>query len=204
MCNEISRKTALDDLLREFEILSPPPRFEWEGGATPNDLAGKASVRIRDTSPVFRLNGGTLVGSMIPWAWPGPKGAPVFNFRSEGRDFAHSDRVLIFADGFYEYTAPAAPKVKLKDQHYFTRAAGGWFWIAGLVKDGCFSLLTTQPGSDVAPYHDRQIVTLPPQAGLDWLTLARPQGELLRAEPAGTFRVETLRRDGVVLAEDLF
>ena len=47
-----------------------------------------------------RLAGGVLEGEAMTWAWPGPRGAPVFNFRSEGRDFSHSDRVLILADGF--------------------------------------------------------------------------------------------------------
>jgi putative SOS response-associated peptidase YedK len=120
----------------------------------------------------------------------------VFNFQSEGRDFSHSDRVLVFATGFYEYTTPAAPKVKLKDQHFFTLAGQDWFWIAGLARDGAFTLLTTAPGPDIAPYHDRQIVTLPPAAGLDWLTLSRPSSEILRAAPAGALSVRTLRRDG--------
>ena len=33
--------------------------------------------------------------------------------------FAHSDRVLIPANGFYEYTKPADSKQKLKDKHRF-------------------------------------------------------------------------------------
>lgn len=95
-----------------------------------------------------------------------------------------------------------APKVKLKDRHLFSRPDDPWFWIAGIVKDDCFSMLTAAPGPDVAPFHDRQIVTLPPDAGLDWLTLSRPQAELLSTQPAGTFEVKTLRRNGLDLIED--
>ncbi|HQT55294.1 MAG: SOS response-associated peptidase [Phenylobacterium sp.] len=201
MCNEYARKKSLDELLAEFaSVFDAPPLFEWENDHTPNDLSGKASVKIRDTAPIFRLRDDRLVASMTPWAWPGPGGKPVFNFKSEGRDFSRNDRVLIFADAFFEYTAPLAPKVKLKDKHQFTMAGQDWFWIAGIVKEGCFSMLTASPGPDVAPYHDRGIIPLAPKAGLDWLTLARPQAALLAPPPAGSLTHTLLRRDGTDLA----
>ncbi len=141
---------------------------------------------------------------MATWAWKGPHGKPVFNFVSEGRDFSRSDRVLVLADGFYEFTAPQtppqAPKVKLKDKHLFELEGQPWFWIAGVVRDGCFSLLTTAPGPDLLPYHDRQIVILPPTEGLDWLTLSRLQAELFRPPPAGGLKITTVRKDGVAIA----
>ena len=121
----------------------------------------------------------------------------MFNFVPEGRNFSRSDRVLVFADGFYELTAPAAPKLKLKDKHLFELTGAPWFWIAGVVKEGAFSLLTTAPGPDLAPYHDCQIVLLPPERGFEWLELSRPDGDPLRAQPAGALRVTTLRRDGI-------
>ncbi|MBP7701949.1 MAG: SOS response-associated peptidase family protein [Phenylobacterium sp.] len=162
----------------------------------PNMLDAQPAIRIRDSAFVVRGTGEGLEGAMMTWAWPGPRGAPVFNFRSEGRDFSRSDRVLVLADGFIEYTAPAAG-VKLKDRHLFTMAGEPWFWIAGIVREGCFSLLTAAPGPDVAPYHDRQIVTLPPGDGMAWLNLSQPQQAILRAPPAGAFQVRTLRKDGV-------
>ena len=57
--------------------------------------------------------------------------------------------------------------------------------------------MTTAPGPDLAPYHDRQIVLLPPEQGLEWLELSWPGGDLLRAPPAGALQVTTLRKDGV-------
>lgn len=201
MCNEYARKKSLDELLAEFaSVFDAPPLFEWENDHTPNDLSGKASVKIRDTAPIFRLRDDRLVAAMTPWAWPGPGGKPVFNFKSEGRDFSRNDRVLIFADAFFEYTAPEAPKVKLKDKHQFTMAGQDWFWIAGIVKEGCFSMLTSGPGPDVAPYHDRGIIPLAPRVGLDWLTLARPQAALLAPPPAGSLTHTLLRKDGTDLA----
>lgn len=196
MCNEFSRTQQLKDAIAAFESRGLP-MFQWRDGLIPNDLEGKPSIRIRDPALVLRLNGEALEGAMTPWAWSGPKGAPVFNFRSEGRDFSHSDRVLVPADGFFEYTAPTAKGVKLKDRHLFTVTGEDWFWIAGIVKEGAFALLTTEPGADVAPYHDRQIVTFAPERGLDWLTLAKPEVELLRPLPAGGLSVKTVRKDGV-------
>ena len=199
MCNEISRKTDLTKIAAEFGLFDELPPFEWQDHQIPNDLEGKASVRIGDRSLIVRLQNEKLVGEMATWAWKSPSGKPVFNFVSEGRDFSKSDRVLVFADGFYEFTRPQAPKVKLKDKHLFTVAGEPWFWIAGIVKEGCFTLLTTAPGPDLLPYHDRQIVVLKPIEGRDWLALAQPPSRLLQPRPAGALRVQTLRRDGVTL-----
>lgn len=196
MCNEFSRTQHLKAAIAAFETRGLP-LFSWEAGLIPNDLEAQPSIRIRDKALVVRLRSGGLEGAMTPWAWPGPKGAPVFNFRSEGRDFSRSDRVLVLADGFYEYTAPTAKGVKLKDRHLFTVTGETWFWIAGIVKEGSFALLTTAPGPDLAPYHDRQIVTFAPERGLDWLTLSRPESELLRPLQAGALTAETVRKDGV-------
>lgn len=200
MCNEFARKASLDELAVLFGEIDVLPAFEWEDGRLPNDTEAKASIRISDSSPVVRLKDGMLKGAMTPWAWRAPNGRPVFNFVSEGRDFARVDRVLIPATGFYEYTTPEAPKVKLKDRHLFTLTGEPWFWIAGLVRDGAFSMLTTAPGPDIAPYHDRGIVPLSPADGLAWLDLKGPAAQVLKPPAAGRLSVQTLRRDGVELA----
>ncbi|PZT98651.1 MAG: hypothetical protein DI624_07235 [Brevundimonas sp.] len=98
-------------------------------------------------------------------------------------------RCLIPADGFYEFT-DAEPGQKRKTKWRFTMTGKDWFWIAGIVKDGAWAMLTTEPGSDIAPYHDRQIVVLDQARGVGWLDLRRPQRELLVSSPAGRFNVE--------------
>ena len=197
MCNEFALEQNLEELAALFAGTPELPLFGWEGGLLPNNTQGRASIRISDVSPVVRLAGGALSGAMLPWAWKGPNGAPVFNYRTEGRDFSGADRVLVPASGFYEYTRPKMPEVKLKDRHLFTMAGQSWFWMAGLVRGGAFSLLTAEPGSDVAPYHSRGIIPLEPVAGLDWLALSRPQSELFRPPVSGTLIATSLRRDGV-------
>ncbi len=200
MCNEYARQIALGKLAEEFSRTKPLPPFSWRDGRIPNDLGGKASVRIRDTAPIFRLQQDQLVAEMATWAWQTPRGKPVFNFVSENRDFTNSDRVLILATGFYEFTDPANPKILLKDKHLFSRPGEDWFWIAGIVQQDCFTMLTAAPGPDVAPYHDRQIVTLSAAAGLDWLKLSWPPATLLQTPPAGTFAVQTIRRNGMTFS----
>ncbi len=103
---------------------------------------------------------------MMTWAWLQGK-KPIFNFVSERQDFFQTDRCLILATSFHEYTAPEErkPKIKLQDQHQFKLKGEEWFWIAGIVKEDLFTMLTVAPGPDIALYRDRQIVVLPPEGG---------------------------------------
>ena len=125
----------------------------------------------------------------------GPKGGPVFNFRSEGRNFGASKRCLVPATAFFEFTGKKYPKAK----HRFTLKNAPFMAIAGLWRDGegnkspTFTMLTTDPGPDVEPYHNRQIVVLQPEDWGAWIFLTKSEGELLRPLPAGSLAVETVR-----------
>ena len=102
--------------------------------------------------------------------------------------FAGSTRCLIPADGFYEFTEPKVQGKKTK--WLFTMAGQPWFWILGIVKDGAFAMLTTEPGPDVAPYHDRQVVVLRREDWAAWLDLTEPEAELLRPLENGSLVVQ--------------
>lgn len=56
-----------------------------------------------------------------------------------------------------------------------------------------FTLLTTDPGPDVAPIHDRQMVILERSDWSAWLQETGGEAELLRALPAGSLAVEQVR-----------
>ena len=56
-----------------------------------------------------------------------------------------------------------------------------------------FTMLTTEPGPDIQPYHDRQVVVLKPEDWAAWLFFTRPETELLKPLPAGSLTVETVR-----------
>ena len=119
----------------------------------------------------------------------------MFNFRSEGRRFDKSQRCLIPASAFFEFTGAKYPKTK----HRFTLNGAPFLAIAGLWREGSgnqpssFTMLTTGPGSDMAPIHNRQIVVLRPEDWSAWIDLSRPESELLRPLPGGSLGVETVR-----------
>jgi putative SOS response-associated peptidase YedK len=60
-------------------------------------------------------------------------------------------------------------------------------------------MLTTEPGEDVRPYHSRQIVTLPPDRGMAWLALDKPQAAFLAPPPKKTLVHQLMRKDGMEL-----
>jgi putative SOS response-associated peptidase YedK len=54
-------------------------------------------------------------------------------------------------------------------------------------------MLTTAPGPDVEPYHNRQVAVLQPKDWRAWIDLTMPEAELLKPLPAGSLAVETVR-----------
>jgi putative SOS response-associated peptidase YedK len=190
MCNEIARRIELGLVRDDFAQLRIPLRFP-EG--LPN-FQPLDSIRITDTAAIVK-QGAEPELVMRRWSWPGPGGKPVYNFRSEGRRFA-SGRCLVIADGFYEFTSPADPKAKRKHKWEFQKAGEDWFGIAGLVRpwgeSEAFTMLTTEPGPDVAPYHSRQIVVLERADWGQWLDPQASAEGLLRPAPAGSFSVQQI------------
>lgn len=185
MCNNYASHVSAKAIADAFSRTASPLRFE--GGTIPN-LEPRDDIRIGDAAPiVVRAEDGPQL-IQRPWAWKGPGGRPVFNFRSEDRSFANSTRCLIPFDAFYEFTS-AEPGQTRKTKWRFTYADGAWGWIAGLARENAWTMLTTAPGPDVAPFHDRQIVLLRQDEALDWLDLVRPETQLLRPQPAGTLSV---------------
>ena len=192
MCNLYRLESGPDAIRKLFDDVQIALGFpEGVPNFEPRD------VHITDRAPIVRAavdrpNGALLVERR--WSWPGVNGKPVYNFRSEGREFP-INRCLVLADGFYEYTAPADPKQKRKERWLFTLGGGQPFAIAGFLRDTpgmgeAFSLLTTAPSPDVAPYHNRQVVLLPRAQWARWLESPDPVGDLLRPLPAGSLKVE--------------
>jgi putative SOS response-associated peptidase YedK len=185
MCNDYRFRHPAERLIDEFREIRLPLVFPK---GLPN-IEARDDIRIKDTAPVVRFAEGRAELEQLPWAWSAPNGKPVFNFRSEGRRFDPAERVIIPTDGFYEFTTPTDPKQKRKDKWLFTLKGRDLFAIAGIVKHGAFTMLTTQPGPDIAPYHDRQVVVLKPEDWEAWLTGKVAEAELLAPTPAGTLDV---------------
>jgi putative SOS response-associated peptidase YedK len=196
MCNEAARRIALGEVRDDFAQLRIPLRFPE---SLPN-LAPTDSIRITDRTLIVRTAAdarGEAEAIVRRWSWPGPRGKPVYNYRSEGRRFengAGHGRCLIPVDGFYEFTAPADPKQKRKDKWIFTRAGEPWFAVGGWwrtdpVVGEAFTMLTTAPGEDIAPYHDRQVVLVERAHWTGWLDGSVPAEAVCRPLPAGSLSV---------------
>ena len=153
-------------------------------------------IRIGDFGPVLRAagNGVELVAMRFGFPPPRPKAGPIFNFKSDGRDFSDSRRCVIVLSGFFEFTGTKYPKTK----HRLALKDSAVMGIAGLWsedKDGSlsFTMLTTEPGPDIAEIHNRQICVLRPEDWAAWLFLTKPEAELLAPLPAGKLVVGVVR-----------
>ena len=190
VCNDFGNNISYSDYLAAFSQTGIP--VKWPNAA-PN-LEPRDDVWPTDRAPVIRrLQDGTNEFSELRWGLlpARPKGPPIINFRSEGRRFPVG-RCL--ASHFFEFTGTKSPKAKWK----FTKVGEDWFCFAGLWRPmatggEAFTLLTTDPSPDVAPIHDRQKVVLERSDWSAWLEQTGNEGDLLRALPAGSLRVEQVR-----------
>ena len=191
MCNDYRSRVELGTIGQDFAQLGIRLRFP-EG--IPN-LQPRDDIRITDSAPIIRASDEIGAADLIQrrWSWPGPSGKPVYNFRSENREFA-SGRCLVVADGFYEFTTHTDPKSKRKHKWLFTKEGESWFCIAGLWRSSdvgeAFTMLTTEPGPDVAPYHNRQIVVLERGDWARWLDPRISVKDIFRPLPPGSLNVE--------------
>jgi putative SOS response-associated peptidase YedK len=99
MCNDYRLLANAAELFDGFSATRIKIRFP-EGA--PN-IEAREDIKITDTAPIVRALGSEPgAGDLVQrrWSWPGQNGKPVYNFRSEGREFA-SGRCLIVADRFY-------------------------------------------------------------------------------------------------------
>jgi len=58
-------------------------------------------------------------------------------------------------------------------------------------------LLTTEPGPDVAPIHNRQVVIVERENWARWLDASKPAADLLHALPQGSLQRLMLGADGL-------
>jgi putative SOS response-associated peptidase YedK len=125
---------------------------------------------------------------------PRPGEKPWSNVHAEGKLFPVEERCLVTAQD-YLITTKDGPN------------RGKWLveWpgdpdmcFAGLCRPALpdwpasFAIITCEPGSDLAPYKDRQSVFLPPAVWGDWLGGRGSEEELLRPLPAGSLKVTRL------------
>ena len=116
------------------------------------DLPQADDIRINDLGPVMRASGNVI--ELVPMNFsfpPSGRGGPVFNFKSEGRHFDKSNRCLIPASAFFEFTGKKYPKAK----HRFTLK-------------GAPSLPLPGSGETAKRKHRRPLLCLPHHQVLTW------------------------------------
>ena len=85
MCNLYTQSKSVDEVARLFRDMQIPLTFpEGLPNFAPRDIAitdPGVIVRAAQTDGAYDL----LVRR---WSWPAPNGKPVYNFRSDGREFS--------------------------------------------------------------------------------------------------------------------
>jgi putative SOS response-associated peptidase YedK len=193
VCNDYRLLMDVASIVEGFADLKIKIRFS-EG--SPN-IQAREDIKITDIGPIIRsIEGMPGETDLVQrrWSWPGQNKRPVYNFRSDGREFA-SNRCLIVADGFYEFTDPVEKGKKRKDKWLFTKRDEPFFCIAEIWRDTkdvgeAFTMLTMEPGPDIVRYHDHQIVILDRSAWAGWLNPSIPASSLIAPLPAGALSVE--------------
>ena len=198
MCNNYGVHVSWTDFLRDFAAqglnLTAP-----EGA--PN-LQPQENIWPTDRAPIVRPRADDQGVEMVQMRWgfapPRPKAGPIINFRSEGRRFG-TGRCLAPASHFFEFTGPKSPKSKWK----FTSAQDDWFCIAAIWRPGfsrpegdfpeSYSLLTLDPGPDVARLHHRQIAILERRQWAAWLDPNIPAETILAPSPEGSLNLARIR-----------
>ena len=198
MCASYQSRFNLQQLVEAFDKAGAP----LNGSAGLPNVPDVDEVRPTDRATVVLAGAdGAAVLKTLSFGFPPPrpKAGPIINLRSEGRVFDTRDRTgrcLIPMSGFYEFTGDKYPKTRW----VFRDPSEPLFCLAGVWRAGegggpdAFALLTTEPGPDIAPYHDRGVVVAPPERWADWLGAAVFPADLIGPTPAGTLAVSAAPR----------
>lgn len=175
MCGRFVRYSSLHDLAQEFHTAEPvfdlPPSY---------NIAPSRSVAIAAGNGGTRLASCTW-GYLPSWAKDPSTGYRMINARAESvadkpsfRQAFSSDRILVLADGFYEWKKDG----KTKRPYYISLKSGKPFGFAGLRSmwkgpggdERCTcTIITTGPNSLLAPIHDRMPAIIPKKDEEAWL-----------------------------------
>jgi putative SOS response-associated peptidase YedK len=196
MCNDYANRVPFSAYREAFSRTRIPLVSPGPGDAIPN-LEPRDDIRPTEVAPILRAVEGGVELAQLKWGFAParPKAPPVINFRSEGRRFGRG-RCLVPVSAFYEFTGAKYPKEKWA----FTLTGEDWFCLAGLWRPATeawgesFTLLTVEPGPDIAPYHDRQVAVLNRADWERWLDPEADGEALLGPAPAGTLDVRAAPR----------
>jgi putative SOS response-associated peptidase YedK len=211
MCNRYGYLAPVSRLVDAFSQIRIPLVFK--DGAIPN-IEPREHIRPTETAPIVRPIDRDRPGAGVElvdarwWLIPFFHRKAVkdwtpmcINARAETLSTAATfkeafkrRRCLVPATHFFEWTGPKGAKQMWR----FTKANAEIFCFPGLwdvaqTTDGrieSFTIVTTAPGPDCAPYHNRQPVVLEPDQWATWLDLGADPAAILKAGPKGVIAVE--------------
>lgn len=194
MCGRYTLAAPSDELVEVFEV--PEPSFE---------LVPRYNLAPGQDVPVVGEDRHGRRMGLLRWGFlAAASGSPsrtFVNARGESADrtpafrdaFAHR-RILVPADGFYEWRAEASGKVP----YWFHPTSGGLLSFAAIwerhggegqgTRDG-LAILTVAANDDVRPVHDRMPLIVSPAQRAAWLSRGTARSMLQRiatSAPAGT------------------
>lgn len=223
MCGRYVLATPIDELVSFFEAsLAPGVREEYEPSY--NVAPTETVLGLVEKESTGRVLDEFRWGLVPSWAKDLSVGSRMFNARAESlatksayRTAFQSRRLVVVADGFYEWRKDAGGK---RQPFYFTRADGHPMAFAGLWEvwrdrsskedkrwlRSC-TIITTDANQEVEPTHDRMPVILEEDVLERWIGSDGVGSDeleaLLRPSPAGTLSfVAVDRRVGKVDYKD--
>lgn len=198
MCGRFTLTTPAEMLAALFEL---DDLGDW------NDPRYNIAPQTRILT--VRTRQGRRAAQTLLWGAPNPKDArPLINARSEtvatsplfAPAFARA-RVLVPADGFYEWTSTAGKR----QAHYFQQAGGRPFAFAGLAvgpaqgspaAEPAAVILTTESSASVKAVHNRMPLIVAREDFDSWLDETAPIGKARAVIEAGAHTAWTSRTVG--------
>ncbi|MBB2754588.1 UNVERIFIED_ORG: putative SOS response-associated peptidase YedK [Rhizobium aethiopicum] len=193
MCSEYEQQISYAEYRKVMQDLA----LGIPAHQTAHDMPTASDIKIGEMAPVMRAGGDNILElTQMKFGFPATRTrGPVFNLRSKGKHFSDNHRCLVPASAFFEFTDRKHPKAR----HRLTLVSAPFMAIAAIWRPSqkgqpaAFTMLTTKPGPDVEPLHNRQVVVLRPINWKAWIDLTKPEEELLRPLTIGSLRVETRR-----------
>ena len=193
MCNEYRNRKSVRRLIDQCDELNMPLRYRERD--TQHRPVGQ-NIRITDRAPILRNGEDGVALEMMRWSWPGaerrtglqlPFGEPPLR---HGAALPHPGRRVLRVHRGQRREDEAQRQVAV---HSRSTATSSRSPACGARKrrtaQDAWAMLTCEPGPDIAPYHDRQVVVLDPARWSAWLAGAN-EAELLIPSPAGSIAVE--------------
>lgn len=193
MCNDFGNEAAYAEYAEAFRQLSMPIKAP----PAPPNLEPRSDIWPPEIAPTFRRYGEGVELARLRWGLPPSSAKPGRSSILDQKDgvLPESRRCIVPASHFFEFTETKSSKEK----YQFTPTYESWFFFAGPWQpasgreEGSFTPLTTTPGPEVAPTHNRQMLLLRRDRSKAALDLTAPEAEPLAPLPSGCLAVKRVR-----------